>query len=518
MKYCIFSENEWTYPDSQWNGKTTAHLHAARGGDACFQLLTDFILLGGEPFSFQGPSFCEFIIYQLLPAHVGENSGPKSFTTLDFESVKSFVTRPAPFDVYDITRPLDNKAMEKGRCAFYVRIKIPQEATPGLYDITLRLKIGLETLSIPLTLTVYQTQIPSVSSSSFHMCNWIQYDSLAHQHQVALWSEPYFKLLEAYLENQRDMRNDYLMLPSGEPVRDQNGAVIDFDFTNASKVGALALQHGFLHIMGGFVARFHQWDESEHYLLWDKETGVTSTEGYRQLKLYFTKAWQCVLLNGWQQQYMQCLVDEPQFPNSLAYRALSCICRKCMPGIQIHDPVETTDIAGAVDVWVVKQTVYETYLKTYQQLQEMGEELWTYTCGFPAGATMNRAVDLPLTVSRLPMWMCYKYGLKGFLHWGYLLHNQEVEKETCYKVEEGIKYPPGNSFIVYPGDGRPWYSVRGHAQRAGACDFELFTILGRQNKQQALELIEAVCHTFDDYHPSAERFDEVHRQLLERLG
>ena len=52
-----------------------------------------------------------------------------------------------------------------------------------------------------------------------------------------------------------------------------------------------------------------------------------------------------------------------------------------------------------------------------------------HTCGFPAGATINRAVDLPLTVSRLPMWMCDK----GFLHWGYLLHNQEV---LSYRVEK----------------------------------------------------------------------------------
>ena len=99
---------------------------------------------------------------------------------------------------------------------------------------------------------------------------------------------------------------------------------------------------------------------------------------------------------------MQCLVDEPKFQNSLAYRALSGICRQNMPGVKINDPVETTDIAGACDVWVVKQAVYEKHLADFRKLQDMGEEMWIYTCGFPAGATMNRVLDLPLSVSRMP--------------------------------------------------------------------------------------------------------------------
>ena len=101
---------------------------------------------------------------------------------------------------------------------------------------------------------------------------------------------------------------------------------------------------------------------------------------------------------------MQCLVDEPQFPNSLSYRALSGIARSRMPGVKIHDPVETTEIGGAIDVWAVKQAVYEKYIDTYRALQDIGEEIWLYTCGFPAGKTMNRILDLPLTVSRLPMY------------------------------------------------------------------------------------------------------------------
>ena len=522
-KYQIFSDNEWIYPDTTIVESNEINLYAARGSDVCFQVLTDYMASEGEKIrvSTEGlPVGCEVVMYQLLPAHVGENSDRKMLTTKDYESVRDFVTRKAPFDVYEITRPIKKGKLTEGRVAFFIRVNVSCDEIPGNYAGTLTLHVGTEVLKIALSIKVYQTQIPALSDANFHMVNWIYYESMAKQHNVSLWSDEYYTILKAYLKNELDMRNDYLMIPSGTPIRDSKGQVVDFDFSEVEKVGNMALSMGFAYIMGGFVARFKQWDDNEHFLLWDQEVGVTTIEGFRQLRLYFTKAWECVCRNGWQEQYMQCLVDEPQFPNSLAYRALSGICRQNMPQIQIHDPVETTDIFGALDVWVVKQATYEQYLDTYRRLQEMGEEVWLYTCGFPGGSVMNRVIDLPLTVSRLPMWLCYKYDTQGFLHWGYNEHNPELEKETCYRVEEGVYYPPGNSFVVYPGDGEPHYGVRGHAQRSGAYDYELFYQLGlRENgKQIAKELIEKVCRGFDDYNPSASLLDEVRHELLELLG
>jgi len=458
---------------------------------------------------------------------VGENSAATSLTTKDYESVRHFVTRKAPFDVYDMCRPLDSGIMAKSRlennpgcrrAAFYIRIDVPADAGSGSFDGSVTLTLGAESFTVPVSLKIYETAVPALADSSFHMVNWLYYPTLAEQHGVEAYSEDYRRLLEAYLDNETDMRNDYLMIPSGTPVRDESGKVVDFDFANAEFVGSLALAKGFKYIMGGFSARFNVWDEPEQYLLWDRSVGVTTVEGYRQLKIYFTRAWECVVKNGWQEHYMQCLVDEPQFPNSLSYRALSGICRSCMPGVKIHDPVETTEIGGALDVWVVKQAVFEKYLDTYRALQAMGEEMWLYTCGFPAGATMNRVMDLPLTVSRLPMWMCYLYDCPGFLHWGYHCHNAETELETCYAAGPNARYPAGNAHVVYPGDGRPWYSVRGHLQRTGAEDWELFHLLEQKHPGKAKEIIRTVCRTFDDYNADADALESARIRVLELLG
>ena len=524
MKYRIFSENEWVYPDSSITpDSSTAMLYAARGTDVSFQVLTDLTLSGGEAFSLSAEELgCAAVVYQLLPAYVSENSGPKVFTTTDYEEVKHFVTRKAPFTLYEITKPLDGGILEAGRLAFWVRLNVACDALPGVYEGKITLHAGTETIEIPVSLKIYRTVVPPLADARFHMVNWIYYPRLAEQFGVEAYSDAYREILEKFLENQLDMRNDYLMIPSGEPVRDESGKVVDFDFSHAEFVGNLALSYGFRQIMGGFVARFINWDDPDNFLLWDREIGCTTIEGFRQLKLYFRRARECVQKNGWESRYMQCLVDEPQFPNSLAYRALSGICRQNMPGVVINDPVETTDIGGACDVWVVKQAVYEKYLKDFRALQDMGEEMWLYTCGFPAGATMNRIMDLPLTVSRMPMWLCSRYDCAGFLHWGYHAHTPGETVvdgliDGCTPAA-GRKYPPGNAHVVYVGDGRPWYSVRGHAQRTGAQDFELLEMLKKRDKDAALALIGKLCRSFDDYDPSAALFDDVRHTLLEMLG
>ena len=521
MHYQVFSDNDWLYPDSvpHADGKQIASLFSPRGADVCFQILTDRPIDGSQAIT---PAFtldgCEAVVYRLLPAHVSENSAADILTTKNYDDVKHFVTRRAPFDVFDLTAPLDAPCDEAGIAAFFVRINVAADAPVGTHTTTLSLTIGDETLSVPVELKIYSTVIPPLRDAAFHMVNWIYYDCLAEDCGVTPYSEEYMQILRAFLENQLDMRNDYLMLPSGVPIRDGEGKVVDFDFSAAETVGNLALEMGFSRIMGGFSVHFAHWREAEVYLLWEREIEVRSPEAFRQLKLYFTRAWECVTRNGWESVYQQCLEDEPQFGNADAYRIVGAICRKCMPGVVIHDPVEASTLGGGCDVWDVKQAVYEKYIDEFRALQEMGEEIWLYTCGFPAGYVMNRIVDLPLPASRLPMWMCYLYDAKGFLHWGYHRHNPERRNDVCFHATETKKYPAGNSFVVYYGDGRPWYSVRGHAQRSGAFDFELFYQLGKKNRPLALSIIQKVCRSFEDYEFSSTALDDARHELLEALG
>ncbi|MGI6537240.1 MAG: DUF4091 domain-containing protein [Caldicoprobacterales bacterium] len=523
MKIQTFSENEWLYPDTVITKPNNAvKLESARGANISFQILTDKEITKDEKVSikWEAPSNIDlkFTVYQLLPARVEENSAPKVYTTLDYDSVSHFVTRRAPFYVYDVTRNIDDGCLKPGRAAFYVRVFVPENCQLGEYELKLNIAFSDCSFNVDVLLKVYKAAVPALGSSVFNMINWLNLKSIAKVHNLEHGSAAFWEAVQRYLENQIDMRNNHIMLPSGIPVRDETGRVVDFNFDDAIRLGNMALKAGFKYIYGGFVARFKEWNQKEHYLLWDRDVSVVTFEAYRQLKLYFEKLWDIVNKNNWKNHYMQCLVDEPQFPNSEHYRILSGICRKFMPGVKINDPVESTDLEGAVDIWVVKQSVYEKHISKYQALQSLGEEIWIYTCGFPAGYVMNRVMDLPLLVSRLPMWMCYLYDAKGFLHWGYNVYNEKPFESTCYFHGDPEKlFPPGNAFVVYPGNNEPWYSVRGHLQRAGAEDFELLHQLGLRNKEKAREIISRICTSFEDYKSSAEDFAAVRSELLQEL-
>lgn len=255
--------------------------------------------MGGEAISYtlelEG---CEAVVYQILTATVPLNSHAKALCTTDYDSVKHFVTRRAPFEVYEITRPLDDGETEAGRAAFYVRLNIRSDAPVGPFERVLTVRMGDETLTVPISLKIYNICVPALADSEFHMVNWIYYDRIAKYYEVEAYSDKYMKILDAYLDNQTDMRNDYLMIPSGTPVRDGAGNVVDFDFSHAEIVGNRALEHGFKYVMGGFVAKFKAWNDPDHFLLRDRDVTVTSIEGYRQFKIYFTHVYECILRNG----------------------------------------------------------------------------------------------------------------------------------------------------------------------------------------------------------------------------
>ena len=513
MKVRLYTENTWLYPDQPVSAPQPEALYIARGGHAGFQLFTD-AMGGAACMKARLPEGIAAKWYRMSPVSVEMNSGANTLTAQDYESVRDIVTRKAPFAVYDMMEEIDSPdccTLPEGRTVLFLRLEAAMNASAGVGEAQFQLDIAGESADFRLPLTVSRAVIPPSEESAFSVNNWLNYQEL-----FRLYGADNEKALRLYLRHLRSLRGNHLKLPSGDPIRDENRRIVDFDFSLCGRIARIALEEGFRYILGGFVARFRVWDEPEQYLLWDRDVAATSMEGYRQLKLYFTRLWELVTDRGWQDRWMQCLVDEPQFPNSMSYRALSGICRKCMPGVVINDPVETTDIQGAADIWCVKQAVFDKYREAYKQLQAMGERLTVYTCGFPAGKWMNRATDLPLLAGRLAFWRCAAEGFEGFLHWGYNSYGGEDPlQHNCYPEGNGIFLPPGNGFIVYPGKDGPIDTLRSQIQLFGAEDAEL---LRQLPTDKAAELIGSLTSDFEQYDADEAHFEAVRAQMMRAVS
>ena len=516
--YRLATENEWLFADDTVGNAVGSGFvgDMARGGNLLFQILTDEEIADGTPasVSLDGAVGITAALYQLIPAHVRKNSAPDGGygVTDDYEAVKDFVTKKAPFDAYDgIAEPINGK-FTGGRAAFAVRLTASTDAPVGIGDFSVTVTAGDLSVTVPVRLTVHKAVIPALADSALEVCNWIYPRTISLDHNVEIFSDKFYEVYRRYLAHLLDIRSNQLEINSGDAVRvirDENGKVVDFDFSELEKLLRIGREMGFTTLHSPFLARWKVWNEPDMYFNWDPDVNVTSREGYRQMSIYFTRLYDMICRNGWKDCWWQCLVDEPQTANADAYRVMACICRRFMPDITIHDPLESTELGGGPDVWCVKQAVYEKFIDAFRELQAMGERMTYYTCAFPSGRLMNRVIDLPLHVGRLTFWMIHRYGFEGFLHWGYHMHASFEDA-----VGEAERYPAGNAYIVYPWGDTVCDSVRAFSQLAGAEDWELLSIIKRHDPEAAMALILRGCRTFEDYETDPAVIEEIRRDIL----
>lgn len=498
MKYSVFSDTDWLYPDSPHSAEKEIDLLLPCGGHAGAQILGEIPDAALQiEFKWHQAADLKVSLFRLIPIGVNENTDSTLMTTMDYERCKSFVTRKAPFYVYDALCPIEESSVE-GRLALYLCVDAGCNAPSGRYTGELCISEGIAKTTIPFSCRISSIQVPPLSSCCLGMLNFFDYDGLPRQHQAEKNSAEYWELFSSYVQAQIEMRCTHILLPPGEAVF-EDGILKDFDFSMAEKAGQIARKEGARWLCGGHIAHWHAWDEQEYYSNWNQTLGLSTVDGYLELRLYLTRWKEIIKRNHWQECMMQALADEPQTHNDTTYRILAGIFRKLLPGIPIIDAVETTNLGGGIDIWVPKQDTYEKWRDEYEKLKAAGETMWFYTCAFPAGPIMNRSMDLPLTASRALFWMAALYQLSGFLHWGFNYYiGSDIWHSACCP-HKGTLLPAGDAHIVYPGSHGPWRSMRFEAQRAGAEDYELLIQAMKSSPGETCRIIQSVCTDFRNY-------------------
>lgn len=528
MRIQTFDIGTWLYPDSEITmSGNIVELDSARNSETCFQILTDMKFEKGASIRWElctKEKGIHVIVSELRPSLVRYNSGAQNHNAIDWDNVKDFVLRKAPYEIYDFTRPIDDGQLwgNTGYTGLFVQLKVDKEVTVGKKQFNIKFTIEEQEFTILVMLNVHKAVLCEAKDSPYAMGFWLAPNFLCHMHGVKRYSEEYYYFVELYLKQMTQMRCNHIQLPTPMAIRDENRKVVDFDFTEVNRYTEIALKHGFQYINSGFVAKWISWKDDGYVLRWDEETATESLEGYRQLKLYIKKTKEYVEKYKLQDKYWQSFVDEPQLQQSMAYKSLSSTFRREMPEMKLMDPVETPYVAGSCDVWVVKQAIYEKYKESYQVLQSMGEKLWVYSCGFPAGKWMNHIMDLPLAATRLINWKGIAYGINGFLHYGYM--EVQEDRDPMYDVtfsrmfqKEMRHFPPGNGTVIYTDRKVIYDSVRAHVHRTAAAEAELFMKLKEYNPEACNEIIGGVCTTFEEYVSDSEAIEQARKTLLETM-
>ncbi|MFD3272341.1 DUF4091 domain-containing protein [Paenibacillus dendritiformis] len=527
MKYEVYSANEWLYPDSEI-ANPYAHsvsLASARGSYASCQILFNGVPANASiAWTFQPrgerrlPGSVE--VYQLLDVQVNENTDVDVSTIPAGSPAPPYVTRQAPFRVYDALRPVKDRYTARAATeAAYLCWPIPVSADPGLYEGELMFEIGGERGVIPVRIEVFPAAVPG--RGRLAVTNWYSVRNIADRHGLEMWSEPYWEMLYRYGAAMRRGRQTHFMV--GAPfieIHPQGGGRYSFDFSKAERLITMFLELGFTHIEGGHIAGRTHWEAPRFMLNADRTIPATSPEGYAFLS-QFVPAWRDWLRSkGWLDRLVQHIADEPIAPSADDYRILSGIVRKWMPGVPLIDAVIHTGVAGAVDIWVPTNKDYELNRDAYEAYRQSGDALWFYTCWNPGGEYLNRFLDFPLLKTRYLHWGNYLYGLDGYLHWGfnYYFADQDPMELTNPLLAPDVhdrRVPAGDTHIVYPGDGGPMLSMRLEAMRAGVEDYELLSILAEHDRPLADSILASCMGSFRQVNTDPAHFEAAHRRLLE---
>ncbi len=135
---------------------------------------------------------------------------------------------------------------------------------------------------------------------------------------------------------------------------------------------------------------------------------------------------------------------------------------------------------------------------------------------------MNHVIDLPLSATRLELWMGIAYGMNGFLHWGYMDYSPNMD--PLYDTNLSVVYrgqrryfPAGNAAIIYASSGKLYPSLREHNVRMSAAEAELLMRLKERDPELAQSLILSVCTDFETYTSDSSLILSARKRLLDAL-
>lgn len=514
MKIKLVSQNDWIFTDSHIEDyREWKEIHTARNTRFGFQVLIEEIK-GTVVLELSEISGVNWEIGQMRAVRVDENTAPKLMTTTNYEECKEYVTREAPFSVYDcITASYEEAAEEKA--VFYIRGRVEKSAIPARYEVELRVRDAATSETQRLSLEIYPIDIPAPKEGKIGMLNFFAFDLTAKEHGVKKGSKEYAEIYKKYLKLQLDFGQTHIMLPLPEVIRNEEKEVVDFDFDFVEQIADIAIAAGAKYLVGACVSHWDAWNESGYYLLWDKTVDACGTEGFLQLKKYYRKWAEIVEKKGYRPYLYHSLADEPQIPNAASYRSLAAIFRRFMPEIPLIEAVEAIELGGALDIWVPKGETFERWETEYRKLMESGEEFWYYTCAFPAGAYMNRSMDLPAVVSRYILWMVPYYEMSGYLHWGFNYYSGENIWEKACCPHKGELLPAGDAHIVYAIGDEVYPSLRFELQREGRDEAEAFYMLKDEAARKAL-IAKAVSGQ-NKYQADSRLTDEIKKELLREI-
>jgi hypothetical protein len=408
--------------------------------------------------------------------------------------------------------------------ALWVNYTVPRTAPAGDYtgEVTITGAIDGQTFSKKLEVKakVYNVTLPA--EQKLWVSNWFSTEEMRkmnNNQEVIQFTPTYWNLLTLLANIMRDHGQNVYILPF-TPTYTRSGGTYTFDFTNFDYAVELLIREGGLRRIEGWFLGAELDTEGGIYIPHLYEYVPFSDNRAKSfLDQYIPALYSHLQSKGWAEMFIQHIYDEPQMPGP--YNLIAQYIHNIEPRLKIIEAnIMGQQIGYNINIHVPLTQYYQAEVNFYKTFQATaGNELWSYVCcTSPAGLFLNRFVERKLIQSRLLVWVNYRFGYTGFLHWG-LNQWQTMSGAAPFSyTENSNEFPAGDSWIVYPDYNKVYSSLRFEAQRDGINDYELLLLLSQTNKAEADRIVRLFVIDHEEFIEDVATFHAARKQLLEALS
>jgi len=517
MRYGVYSQSSWLFPDTQADIRdSVVSMALLLGQSGGFQLLVQDLCPGTTvSCRTEGLAGVRTEIFREIAVTVNRNTNNLQngvHTSDDWDEIGRYRVRRAPYDVFDALEPAEGATVKNGTEAFYITCMPAMDAAPGLSEGRIILSFGGQEAAAAVKIQVGHT---CLEEPSLHLTNWFSVANMARDHGLEPDSPRHWDMMGKYAETMRGCHQDIFWITWEDLKAETADGRIRFDFGAVKKRVDFFLRYGFRRIEWSPVIYRPSWDEPP-FLIKDLTRNGKPLEclttGLKYLTAFLKQFYAFVTENGWQDISLVHICDEPRELCAHDYRILAGVFRKYLPGIKLMDAVEIFFIEDALDIYVPKNFYYQQNRHSFESLRDERNELWFYTCNQPGGRFLNRLMDSPLLNTRLLHWGNYRYNLTGYLHWAYF--QVRAEQDAFEETSGDTWLPAGDTHIVYPGKDGPLMCLRWLQMKCGTEEYEILRALSATNRAKADTICRRAMYSFDDYVKDTDQFEEIRTDLV----
>lgn len=437
----------------------------------------------------------------------------------------------------------------------WVKADIPKNAKPGIYDIKISItpengqtsSLDGYGSSFEICESMQITVIPAVMpEQKLIYTRWFYADCIAVQHNVGIYSEEHWDLIDKYIAAASDIGINMILVPAHTPPLDtaigttrpcvqlvdieKKGDQYEFSFRKFKRFIDICKKNGIKYFEMAHM--FSQWGakcapnimvtengKSDYMFGW--HVAADSDKYVSFLKQYIKAISEELEKEGISENTYFHISDEPVPENLDTYKTASEIIRPLIGNSKTFDALSNYTFyeKGLVECPVT------SVAHIHEFLEHDIENQWTYYCCNPEKVFTNCFMAMPSYRTRILGFLLYKYNIKGFLHWGFNFYNSQT---SCYPINPYLTtssdkaFPSGDPFIVYPSKDGVYQSIRGEITYEAIQDMDiclaLEALIGREAVVQMIDKAADCNLRFDNYPKTKTFLENLRSEMIEKIN